>query len=158
MGEVPSPRAVMYTATCHQWFCIGASASRVLPTICVQSCSVLQVSSHCSSGRRGHASWVIGAALRRTGRRLHDDLIDEAPAPVLARLEAADDRMMDLPEVLGGVLVGRVVAATHMTARQAQTEVNPFTSHRQTLFAAVGGSRGHVANLIQVRASFRHRV
>src|SRR5436309_2934382 len=151
MGEVPNPRAVMYDATCHQWFCIGASARRVLPTICVQSCSVLQVSSHCSSGRRGHASWVIGAALRRAGRRLHDELIDEAPAPVLARLEAADDRMMDFPEVLGCVLVGRIVATAHVAARQAQTKVNPLTPHRQALLAAVGGPRGHVANLIQVR-------
>src|SRR6266478_415222 len=71
------------------------------------------------------------AALPRAGGRLHHQLIDKTPAPVLARLEAAGDRMMDFPEVLGGVLVERVVAAADMTARQAETRVHPVAPHRQ---------------------------
>src|SRR5437773_1527735 len=54
MGVVVSPRAVTYSATCHQWFCLGASASRVLPTICIHMCSVSRVSRHSESGRLGH--------------------------------------------------------------------------------------------------------
>src|SRR3989441_10893980 len=59
MGEVPSPRAVTYRTTCHQWFCIGASASRVLPTICVQRCRVVWVVDHSSSVSRGHIVSVL---------------------------------------------------------------------------------------------------
>ena len=55
MGVVVSPRAVTYSATCHQWFSRGASASRVLPTICIHMCSVSCVSRHSASGRRGQA-------------------------------------------------------------------------------------------------------
>ena len=46
IGEVPSPRAVTYSGTCQPWFSHGVSASRTLPTICVQSCKVAAVSRH----------------------------------------------------------------------------------------------------------------
>src|SRR6266516_4658562 len=59
MGDVVRPRSVTYKTTCHQWFCIGASASRVLPTICVQRCSVVWVGAHSSSVSRGHTVSVL---------------------------------------------------------------------------------------------------
>src|SRR5204863_327346 len=43
-------------------------------------------------------------------------------------------------------------------ARQAEPEVNPLAARRQALLAALGGPRGDLPNLIQVRAFFRHRV
>ena len=40
MLDVVSPRALGYSGTCHQWFTIGARASRTLPTTCVIMWSV----------------------------------------------------------------------------------------------------------------------
>src|SRR5204862_7812303 len=54
MGLVVSPRDVTYSGTCHQWFCLGARASRVFPTICIHMWSVSRVSRHSASGRLGH--------------------------------------------------------------------------------------------------------
>src|ERR1051325_173072 len=54
IGDVPSPRAVTYSATCHQRFCIGARARRVLPAICSQRCSVVWVSAQSFNGSWGH--------------------------------------------------------------------------------------------------------
>ena len=44
IGEVVSPRAVTYSVTCQEWLIQGVWASRILPTICVHRCSVVQVS------------------------------------------------------------------------------------------------------------------
>ncbi len=35
IGVVVKPRMVTYSGTCHQWFRLGARASRVFPTICI---------------------------------------------------------------------------------------------------------------------------
>src|SRR5690242_13274049 len=64
-----------------------------------------------------------------------DQFVDEAPPPVLARLEGADDRMVALVEVRGGVPPRRGVAAPHMPARQAQSQVHPAAALRQALLA-----------------------
>jgi hypothetical protein len=50
-------------------------------------------------------------------RRLDEQLVDIAPAPILARLEALDDWMLRRVMVFGGVPVGRVIAASNMPAR-----------------------------------------
>ena len=44
MSEVVRPRASTYSGTFLQWFTLGVSASRSLPTICVHSCRVSRVS------------------------------------------------------------------------------------------------------------------
>ena len=46
IGGVASPRAVTCKVTCQEWLSHGVSESRTLPTICVHSCSVAQVSFH----------------------------------------------------------------------------------------------------------------
>jgi hypothetical protein len=43
---------------------------------------------------------------------LDEDLVDIAPAPPLRWIVTLDDRMSARPEVLGGVLAGRLVATT----------------------------------------------
>src|SRR5438067_7471064 len=63
IGDVVRPRSVTYSTTCHQWFCIGASARRVLPTICVQRCSVDWVGAHSSSVSEGQAASVFSILL-----------------------------------------------------------------------------------------------
>jgi hypothetical protein len=58
IGDVVKPRQVTYSGTCHQWFTMGACARRILPTTCVQRCSVAQVSDQSSSGRSGQSAVV----------------------------------------------------------------------------------------------------
>jgi len=60
-------------------------------------------------------------------------------------------------EVLRGVAVRRIVAATDMTASSTQPKVDPLTPDLQALLAAQGA--GHDAgNLVRVRAVFAHRL
>src|SRR5689334_15495964 len=54
MAGATSPRAVTKNVAFHQWLTSGVSAMRTLPTICVHSCKVSQVSLHAASGRSGH--------------------------------------------------------------------------------------------------------
>ena len=70
---------------------------------------------------------------RRPGdlRDPHPDLVLEAPAPVLAGLERADDRVARRARVSGGVLVRRVVAAADVTAAEADPQVQPDAAGRR---------------------------
>ena len=69
IGGVPSPRAVTYRVTCQEWLSHGVSASRTLPTICVHSCSVSQVSFHAANGSSGQRAASDGGGMMglRTG-------------------------------------------------------------------------------------------
>ena len=72
--------------------------------------------------------WSVGAVLDKVRdqnvvRLLAcqiDFVIDIAPAPSLGRVIALDDRMTDRFEVLAGVSVGRLVAATNMPTTAAK--------------------------------------
>src|SRR5437016_8760889 len=88
--------------------------------------------------------------------KLQSDLVCVAPAPALPRLERGDDRMPGLAEMLGGVLVLRVVAAADVPARPAKAKMHPGVSRSEAFLAAVrfGRIRFHE---IQMRASGRHR-
>src|SRR6185436_12177075 len=85
-------------------------------------------------------------------------LVDEAPPPPFARLERANDRVLGGLEVLGGVLVLRIVAAPDVPALHAEPQVHPRVAHRQALLAALA-VRVHLAiDAGQVGAAilFRH--
>jgi hypothetical protein len=56
--------------------------------------------------------------MERTRSWFEEQLVDVAPTPVLATLEAAHDCVSRLMEVLGGVLVERIVAAADVSAFQ----------------------------------------
>src|SRR5262249_47369907 len=75
------------------------------------------------------------------GHRVEHLPIDVAPAPVLAGLEAADDRMMRRVEVFCGVLVRRIVTAADVAAGQAEAQMNPVCADLQALLTAVGRAR-----------------
>ena len=83
------------------------------------------------------------------------DLIDIAPTPVLARLKRSDDRVTGAPEMSGGVLVRRAVAAAHVAANHAESEVNPRSASPQAVLAAVA-ARGDGADLVEMRAAGSH--
>jgi hypothetical protein len=59
--------------------------------------------------------------------------------------------MLGVMEVLGRVLVLGRIAATDVSAFQAQAEMNPGVAHLQTFLAAFA-TGGYVANLTEVSA------
>src|SRR5438105_7132918 len=83
-------------------------------------------------------------------------LVDEAPAPRLARLERPKDRMMRLAKMCARVLVLRIVATADVPAAQAQAQMNPVVAIAQALLAAVGARR-HGTNLVEMRATVHWR-
>src|SRR5690349_2876643 len=87
----------------------------------------------------------------RSHRRLEEQLVHEAPAPVLAPLEAPHDRVLGRMEVLGGMPPRRVIAAPDVTALLAQAEMHPMTARGETLLAACRRLGAHVSHLGEVR-------
>src|ERR1043166_3976585 len=92
----------------------------------------------------------------RPGRRFQEQLVHVAPAPVLARLQAADQRVLALTKVLRRVFVNRVVATADVAAAETQPQVDPAAPHLQTFFAAPRRARGDVTDLVEVRTLFVH--
>src|SRR5260370_7716837 len=86
-------------------------------------CSVSQVLSHSPKGSGGHSSEV------------KFDLIDIAPAPILAGLERFDDGVLGGMEMLGGVLIFGRIAAPHVPAGEAQAQGYPLVPHLQPFLA-----------------------
>src|SRR5919198_5748417 len=86
--------------------------------------------------------------------RLHHELIDIAPEPVLARLERLHERVAGGVEMLGGMLVLRRVTAADVPANEALAQVDPRLSRFQAVLAAVRARR-HIPDLVQVRAGYR---
>src|SRR2546422_6987751 len=92
----------------------------------------------------------------RPRRGFDEQILHEAKAPVLARFEAAHDRVFRLMEVLRGVPIGRVVAAADVTALEAEPQVHPLVAARQTLLTAVRRLRLDVADLREMLAWLGH--
>ncbi len=69
------------------------------------------------------------------------DLVDVAPAPVLAGLGRPDQRMARLLEVSVRVPMGRVVAAPDLPAAEAHPQVHPPASDLQALLTPRHGRR-----------------
>ena len=92
------------------------------------------------------------------GSRLHHDLVDIAPAPIFARLEAPNDRVGCLMEMTRRMFAGRVVATADVPAGEAKTQVHPPTARLETFFTALGRSRFDGLNLPEMRASWHRRL
>src|SRR5450631_421447 len=60
-----------------------------------------------------------GGFRRFHSSELQHELVDVAPAPILSRFERSHDRMLGRPEMLRGVFVLRIVAASDVAARSA---------------------------------------
>jgi hypothetical protein len=101
-------------------------------------------------------SRVLDYHLFRTDRRLDEELVHVAPAPILAGLEAPHDGVLGLVKVFGRVLTGRVVAAPDVTALLAQPEVDPATAGGKTLLATGRRPGLNAAHLGEVRATDWH--
>ena len=66
---------------------------------------------------------------------LEHRLVDKAPAPALAGFERSDNRMAGRVEMLGRVLIGRLVAAPDVTAREAKAEMDPAIAGLEAFLA-----------------------
>src|ERR1700694_4207354 len=98
---------------------------------------------------------VGDAAANRPAGWIEVDLVRVAPAPILARLERPDDRVVHAVEMGGGVSVRRAVTAAHMAAGHAQPQVHPTSPDLEAVLAAVGAG-GDGADLVEMLAN-RHR-
>src|SRR5580765_168180 len=87
------------------------------------------------------------------------NLVDVAPAPVLAGLRRADDRMAALVGVRGRVLVRRGVAAADLRARHAHAQMHPAAADLQALLATLDLVReGRELDLVEVAAGRSHGI
>src|SRR5918997_1230724 len=83
---------------------------------------------------------------------LDENFVHVAPAPVLARLERLDYRVVCGVEVLGCVLVLASIAASDVSAREALAQANPRVSHPQTILTTLRGRGCVFVDLVGVRA------
>src|SRR5579862_1723925 len=68
--------------------------------------------------------------------QVEPSLIHVAPTPTFRRVIALDDRMASAVEMLRGVPVRRVVAATNVTTAAAEPQMHPRRADLQALLAA----------------------
>jgi hypothetical protein len=87
---------------------------------------------------------------------LEEEFIYVAPAPFFARLKGFDNRVAGCVKVFGRVLILGRIAAAHVAARFAQSQVHPTVTHLQTLLAALRRARSSVSNLVQMRTLRAH--
>src|SRR5690348_10212412 len=98
---------------------------------------------------------------RRELRPVVVGVVRVRPEPVLARLEALDDRVAGLGGMLARMLARRGVAAPDVAARRAAAQVEPpALLGREALYAARAARRnarvdlpGHARKLTRTRAS-----
>jgi len=74
-----------------------------------------------------------------------EEIVRVAVAPAFAPFERADHRVRRSAVVLGGVLVLGVVAASDVSALQAEPEMHPRVTGGETFLAAIRGVRAVVA-------------
>src|SRR5687768_11047990 len=88
--------------------------------------------------------------------RLHRDLVDKAPQPVLSSLERLHNRVRGGVEVLRRVLVLRGIATPDVAANPTEAQMDPGVADLQALLATIGGARRNVANLVEMGTRHGH--
>ena len=73
---------------------------------------------------------------------------------MFARLERLDDGVSGGVIMFGGVFIGGAIAATDMSARQADAQMYPVCADFKAVFAALGAGC-HGVNLYHVGAGFK---
>jgi hypothetical protein len=83
-------------------------------------------------------------------------LVNVTPAPIFARLERLNNRMLRFMKMFGRMFVFGIVAAADVSAGQTQTQMDPLVAHFQT-FLAPFAARRHLTDLVKMCA-FRHLI
>ena len=90
-------------------------------------------------------------------RDQHRQLVDEAPRPVLARLQRSDDRVARASGVCDRLEIRRIVATAVGTACEA-VKVRPFRPNRQAVLATLDGlGQLHDAHVVKLCARLHKR-
>jgi hypothetical protein len=71
-------------------------------------------------------------------------------------LQAADDGVVGLLVVQGGVTPQGLVTAAHVSAGEAEAEVDPGAASLEAFLTAVGSAGLYIADLIQMGALWCH--
>lgn len=87
--------------------------------------------------------------------KLEHYLVDVTPTPVLPWLEGLDNRVVSRMEMLGGVLILRIVTAADMPAFETEAQVYPRIPDSQTILTAIRAGC-NVLYLIKMRTSLCH--
>src|SRR4051812_14584873 len=89
-------------------------------------------------------------------RQIEQDFIDIAPAPSLRRIVALDDGMTGGVEMLGSVLIGRIVTTADVAAGPADPQMQPHAAALEALFAAKRARRD-IADAGDMGAALGHQ-
>src|SRR3977135_3106044 len=79
-----------------------------------------------------------------------------APAPSLAALEGCNQRMTGRVEMLQGVRVARILAASHVAAGETYAKFVPRRAKRET-FLATARARRYLSNITRMFATLSQR-
>jgi hypothetical protein len=69
--------------------------------------------------------------------KVQPELVSVTPSPVLIWLEGLNDRVVGRVEMLGGMLILRIVAAADMPAFKADAQVYPGVTDFQAILAPI---------------------
>ena len=69
--------------------------------------------------------------------KIEPELVNVTPAPVLIWLEGLNDRVVGRVEMLGGVLILRIVTTTDMPTGEAEAQVHPGIPDSQTILTTI---------------------
>jgi hypothetical protein len=86
---------------------------------------------------------------------LEHNLVDVAPAPVFARLEGLNDRVIRCVKMLRRMLVFGRIAAADVPANEAYAQMHPGIAGLQAILTSVRAG-GNVSNLIEVCTLLSH--
>ena len=86
------------------------------------------------------STWLslYSIAERLISSKLKHYLVDVTPTPVLSWLEGLDNRVVGRVEMLGGMLILRIIAAANMPAFKTEAQVHPRIPYSQTILTAIG--------------------
>jgi hypothetical protein len=104
-----------------------------------------------------YKTWVLVAGLALSGDKFPRlDLVHITPDPGLPWLNGADEGMRGFVEMLRGVLVLGRIATAHVSANQAQAQVDPRVAGLNTFLTDMRGGTSEF-ELVEMGTFLRHR-
>jgi hypothetical protein len=100
-------------------------------------------------------AWNRSVLRSRVAPQVEKDLVRVTPAPALRRVISLDDQMMSRPIVARRVAARRLIAATHMSAGAADSQMNPGAAGLEA-FLAAARARGDFLDGVEMRAFVTH--
>src|SRR2546426_8454607 len=98
---------------------------------------------------------VMAPSVKNRSSKLKHELVDVTPAPVLPWLERLDNRVVGRVEMLGGVLILRLVTATDMSTGETEAQMQPGVTRFQAILAPIGARRD-LTYLVEMATALCH--